>query len=214
MMPNAISRSMQYLGRYYVRYFNYRYRRSGTLYEGRFKSSIVQCRNYLLACQRYIELNPVRAGMVNDPADYIWSSYRAHALGVKVKMWTPHSEYLALGPTSASRLLAYRKLVGEELGSELISEIRKAANTGLVLGNDCFKREVEQLTASGSISSNEAQSPRLNSIRSFYSDPNDSPASLHSALAVIWSAKAWWNVIVVTFISLQKPWIRRMGMGK
>ena len=146
MMPNAISRSMQYLGRYYVRYFNYRYRRSGTLYEGRFKSSIVQCRNYLLACQRYIELNPVRAGMVNDPADYIWSSYRAHALGVKVKMWTPHSEYLALGPTSASRLLAYRKLVGEELGSELISEIRKAANTGLVLGNDRFRREVEQLT--------------------------------------------------------------------
>ena len=146
MMPNAISRSMQYLGRYYVRYFNYRYRRTGTLYEGRFKSNIVQSRNYLLACQRYIELNPVRAGMVNDPADYIWSSYRAHALGVKAKMWTPHPEYLALGPTSASRLLAYRKLVGEELGSELISEIRKAANTGLVLGNDRFRRKVEQLT--------------------------------------------------------------------
>ena len=146
LMPNAISRSMQYLGRYYVRYFNYRFRRSGTLYEGRFKSSIIQSRIYLLACQRYIELNPVRAGMVTDPADYLWSSYRAHALGVKVKMWTPHPEYLALGPTSASRLLAYRKLVGEELGNELISEIRNAANTGLVLGNERFRREVEQLT--------------------------------------------------------------------
>ena len=144
--PNAISSSMQYLGRHYVRYFNYRYRRSGTLYEGRFKSSIVQTGNYLLACQRYIELNPVRAGMVDDPADYIWSSYRAHALGAKVNMWTPHPEYLAMGATSASRSLAYRKLVGEQLSSELICEIRNAANTGLVLGNDRFRTEVEQLT--------------------------------------------------------------------
>ena len=83
---DAVSRCMQYLGRYYVRYFNYRYHRSGTLFEGRFKSSIVQSHRYLLACQRYIELNPVRAGMVSDPADYTWSSYRAHAFGQAVKM--------------------------------------------------------------------------------------------------------------------------------
>ena len=90
--PDSISRCMQYLGRYYVRYFNYRHRRSGTLFEGRFKSSIVQSRRYLLACQRYIELNPVRAGMVGDPADYTWSSYRAHAFGRTAKMWQPHPE--------------------------------------------------------------------------------------------------------------------------
>jgi putative transposase len=146
MMPNAISSSMQYVGRYYVRYFNHRYGRTGTLYEGRFKSSSVQSTNYLLACQRYIELNPVRAGMVDDPADYIWSSYRAHALGANVKMWTPHPEYLAMGATGASRSRAYRKLAGEELSSELISKIRNAANTGLALGNERFRKEVEQLT--------------------------------------------------------------------
>lgn len=143
---DAISNSMQCLGRQYVRYFNHKYQRSGTLYEGRFKSSIVQTGYYLLACQRYIELNPVRAGMVDDPADYSWSSYRAHALGAKVKMWTPHSEYLALGATSATRSLAYRKLVGEQLGGELITEIRNAGNTGLALGNEQFRREIERLT--------------------------------------------------------------------
>jgi putative transposase len=142
----SISCAMQYLGRYYVRYFNHRYQRSGTLYEGRFKSSIVQNRKYLLACQRYIELNPVRAGMVTDPADYPWSSYRAHALGTKVKMWKPHPEYLALGATAEYRVLAYRKLLGQELDLKLISEIRSAVNTGLVLGNERFKREVEALT--------------------------------------------------------------------
>ena len=84
--------------------------------------------------------------MVDDPADYIWSSYRAHAMGCTVKMWQPHPEYLALGNTRASRMLAYRSLVGQELQSELITEIRNAANTGLVLGNDKFRKEVEQLT--------------------------------------------------------------------
>ena len=108
---------MQFLGRFYVRYFNFTYRRTGTLYEGRFKSSIVQHRHYLLACQRYIELNPVRAGMVDDPADYLWSSYRAHALGIRPKMWKPHAQYLALGATRASRMKAYRQLF-EIMGSE------------------------------------------------------------------------------------------------
>jgi putative transposase len=144
--PTGISRTMQFLGRHYVRYFNYQYKRSGTLYEGRFKSSIVQNKRYLLACQRYIELNPVRAAMVDDPADYIWSSYRAHAMGCQVKMWQPHPEYLALGDTCASRMVAYRRLVGQELEIELITEIRNAANTGLVLGNEKFRKEVEQLT--------------------------------------------------------------------
>lgn len=77
----GVSRLMQTLGRKYVRYFNYTYKRSGTLWEGRFKSCVVEAENYLLLCQRYIELNPVRAGMVEAPGDYIWSSYRANGLG-------------------------------------------------------------------------------------------------------------------------------------
>lgn len=94
---SGISGTVQYLGRLYARYFNFTYRRTGTLYEGRFKSSVVQDRHYLLACQRYIELNPTRAGMVDDPADYLCSSYRTHAFGNGAKIWTPHLEYPALG---------------------------------------------------------------------------------------------------------------------
>lgn len=141
----ALSQAMQYLGRYYVRYFNFTYNRTGTLYEGRFKSSIVQSNRYLLACQRYIELNPVRAGMVTDPANYEWSSYRAHALGCEAKMWKAHSEYESLGTTKSARMIAYRRLFSEELSTELISEIRFAANTGLALGSERFRVEVEQL---------------------------------------------------------------------
>ena len=142
----GISACMQLLGRHYVRYFNYRYRRTGTLLEGRFKSCLVQTQDYLLACQRYIELNPVRAGMVDDPAHYLWSSYRAHAFGQQPRMWQAHPEYLSLGQTRHSRQSAYRKLFADHLSNERIMEIRHAINTGLVLGNARFRAEAEQLT--------------------------------------------------------------------
>jgi putative transposase len=143
---DAISRCMQYLGRYYVRRFNYRYRRSGTLFEGRFKSSIVQSREYLLVCQRYIELNPVRAGMVSDPADYTWSSYRAHAFGQSVGLWQPHQDYLALGETSIERMSVYRGFFEQQISAKVLTNIRDALNTGLVLGNERFRTEVAELT--------------------------------------------------------------------
>lgn len=142
----AVSNCMQYLGRYYVKYFNYRYSRTGTLFEGRFKSNIIQTNRYLLACYRYIELNPVRAGLVQDPADYIWSSYRSNALGQSAEMWSPHQEYLELGTSKAERLKSYQELFSNELGDELITDIRHAINTGLVLGNDRFRTQIEQLT--------------------------------------------------------------------
>ncbi len=143
---NAISSCMQYLGRYYVRYFNYRYQRTGTLFEGRFKSNVVQSQKYLLGCQRYIELNPVRAGMVVDPADYTWSSYRVHAFGRGSRMWRPHPEYLALGENNSTRWSVYRELFADQADEDIITEIRYALNTGLVLGSGKFRREVEQLT--------------------------------------------------------------------
>lgn len=149
MTPNSsdsISRCMQSLGRHYVRYFNHRYRRSGTLFEGRFKSSIVQTEQYYLACQRYIELNPVRAGMVADPANYSWSSYRAHAFDQKTALWKPHAEYLALGTTTKSRTTVYRQFFAQQLSGKIITDIRDALNTGLVLGNDRFRKQVEELT--------------------------------------------------------------------
>lgn len=142
----AVSRSMQYLGRYYVRYFNANYRRTGTLFEGRFKSCLVQSERYLLACARYIELNPVRAGLVSDPAEYIWSSYRSNALGQGAKLWSPHTAYLGLGRSPGERRESYRNLFAGQLDDPLIADIRQAASTGFALGNEQFRLEVEQLT--------------------------------------------------------------------
>jgi len=142
----ASSSMMQYIGRHYVRYFNYKYHRTGTLWEGRYQSSLVQQECYLLVCQRYIELNPVRAKMVAEPADYKWSSYRSNALGIRSKLVTPHPVYLSLGSTKASRLLNYRALFGSSVDEELLLDIRYSLNKGLVLGTERFKTEVEALT--------------------------------------------------------------------
>ena len=94
---------MKHLGQRYVQYVNRLYGRSGTMWEGRFRSSIVQQRAYLLRCHRCIELNPVRAGMVSHPAEYRWSSYRANAGHTTSSLVTPHAEYLALGNTDQER---------------------------------------------------------------------------------------------------------------
>jgi putative transposase len=142
---DGISRMMQYLGRLYVRYFNHQYDRSGTLWEGRFKSCLVQDAEYLLQCYRYIELNPVRAGMVTDPGGYRWSSYRVNALGVASGLCTPHPEYLALG-TGSDRLAAYRGLFRADLDEEPISDIRRATEQGLALGDERFVRDMEART--------------------------------------------------------------------
>jgi len=148
---DAVSKTMQYIGRYYVRYFNYQYDRTGTLFEGRYKSSLIQSNHYLLACYKYIELNPVRAGLVKDPADYAWSSYRANTMGQTVKMWTPHENYLALGNNQERRQMAYQRLFTEDMGRELITDIRGALNTGLVLGDDHFRHQVAQLTGQAQV---------------------------------------------------------------
>jgi putative transposase len=142
---NSLSLGMQYLGRHYVRYFNQTYRRTGTLFEGRFKSCIVQQNTYFLLCLRYIELNPVRAGMVADPADYRWSSYGAHAFGRVAKLWTPHPLYLGLGDTDSERRARYRSLFEAHIVGEMLLQVRQSVNRGLALGTERFKQEVEEL---------------------------------------------------------------------
>lgn len=134
---------MQYVGRLYVRYFNYSYARSGTLFEGRFRSSLVQEDDYLLSCQRYIELNPVRAGMVTDPGDYRWSSYRVHAMGIHARLWQANPAYLSLGENDLTRQKAYRDLISEVLDQKVLAKIRQCVNTGLVLGSERFRVQVE-----------------------------------------------------------------------
>lgn len=144
---DSISKMMQKLNRNYVCYFNETYQRSGTLWEGRFKSCLVESSNYLLQCYRYIELNPVRAGMVTDPADYAWSSYRCNALGVHSPMLTPHSEYLALSGNSESRLSTYRGFFTKELEIPALQNIREATSRNMALGSDRFRNEIESSTA-------------------------------------------------------------------
>ena len=134
----APSRLMQSLGRRYVQYANRFYRRTGSLWEGRYKSSVVQAEGYLLACQRYIELNPVRAGMVADPGQYRWSSYRANGLGGTDVRLSPHERYCALGGEDRERQAAYRALFRPELDAEAVDDIRKALQLGMPVGSERF----------------------------------------------------------------------------
>lgn len=129
---------MKALGQRYVQYVNRVYRRSGTLWEGRFRSCPIQEEAYLLACQRYIELNPVRAGMVEHPGEYRWSSYRANGQGEGNAMIRPHSFYAALGLDAASRQAAYRELFRYELEPGLVDQIRRATNGNFALGSERF----------------------------------------------------------------------------
>lgn len=147
-VDNAVSNLMQALGRQYVRYFNSSYKRTGTLWEGRFKSCLVQQEGYLLQLYRYIELNPVRAGMVIQPSDYIWSSYQINALGKESELCTPHSCYLALGRDATSRQANYRDFFKSHADGdgELLESIRASVNKGFVFGNSRFEIEIENLT--------------------------------------------------------------------
>lgn len=144
--PNAVSAMMQALGRQYVRYFNSAYQRTGTLWEGRFKSCLVQTESYLLELYRYIELNPVRAGMVAHPADYHWSSYQINAVGHRSDVCTPHAMYLALGHDANERQTRYRALFETPMQVESLQRIRESLNKGAAFGSDKFKAEIELMT--------------------------------------------------------------------
>ncbi len=141
--PDSISKVMQSVGRQYVQYINWTYKRSGTLWEGRYKASPIESERYLLTCYRYIELNPVRAGMVESPADYAWSSYRHNAFGQADSVMTHHECYKALGKTDTARQLAYRELFRHTMDNALLHEIRESTNQCRVLGNDRFREEIE-----------------------------------------------------------------------
>jgi putative transposase len=139
---DGVSTMMKRLGQRYVQYVNRTYGRSGTLWEGRFRSCLTQEEDYLLACQRYVELNPVRAGMVDHPADYPWSSYRANAQGAEDKLLQSHELYLKLGNNAVARQSAYRELFRNELEPGLVEEIRRANNGNYALGNTLFAEQV------------------------------------------------------------------------
>jgi putative transposase len=142
-MGRGASLLMKLLGQRYVQYVNKTYRRCGTLWDGRFRSSLVLSARYVLACYRYIEMNPVRANMAAHPGDYPWSSHAANAEAKPVKWLSPHADYLALGLTEETRRAAYRGLFASDLHSGLLRAIRGAVHAGYAIGSQRFRAEIE-----------------------------------------------------------------------
>jgi putative transposase len=142
----GVSQMMQSLGRYYVRYINQTYSRTGTLWEGRYKSTLVDSDNYFFTVSRYIELNPVRAGMVAHPAEYPWSSYQYNALGKPIELITPHFLYQALAKTQKTRQKRYTALFDKMIPDYTLEEIRHSINRAWVLGDENFKQQIEKQT--------------------------------------------------------------------
>lgn len=140
--PNSAGTLMKRLGQRYVQYINRTYRRSGTLWEGRFRSCLTQEEDYVLSCYRYIELNPVRAAMVEHPAEYRWSSYRANAQGETSPLLLPHKLYTALGSDETTRQHYYRELFRCQLDACIVDEIRTATKGNFALGGEQFKEQV------------------------------------------------------------------------
>lgn len=139
----AIGRALQFLGRHYVPYVNRTYGRTGTLWEGRHKGSSIDSSRYALTCSRYIEMNPVRAGMVPDPGAYRWSSFRCNAYGLGDAWLAPMPEYEALGATAEERQHRYRELFRDALDVDQEQTIRRCIQTGTPLGDERFKAQIE-----------------------------------------------------------------------
>lgn len=142
----GLPQMMQAVGRRYVRYFNDRHQRSGTLWEGRYKSTLIQSERYLLACMAYIDLNPVRAGMVTQARDFPWSSH-AHYIGIRTeRLLTPHALYWELGNTPFAREAAYAELVQAGVSADQQKRLTDAALRGWALGEAGFVAELQRQT--------------------------------------------------------------------
>lgn len=141
----ALSGLIQSIGRRYVRYVNKEYNRSGTLWEGRFKSSLIDSERYLMTCYRYIEENPIRAGMVKAIEDYRWSSYHHNALGVENELITLHSLYKRLAQVKEARQLAYKQLFSGRLNVKTIKLFNESAERGDVLGGKSYHNRIKSL---------------------------------------------------------------------
>lgn len=142
---SGIASVMQSVGRQYVRRFNSTYRRTGTLWEGRYRATVVDTQRYLFTCYRYIELNPVRAGIVRAPQGYRWSSHHANAFGATDAVVVPHDEYLALGSDALTRQAAYQLLFAVDLPEHELAAVRVATNKGWALGAKRFRDDVASL---------------------------------------------------------------------
>ncbi len=135
---------MKNLAQRYTQFINRRDSRTGALWEGRFKSCLAQDEAYVLTCYRYIELNPVRAGMVEHPASYYWSSYGVNGDGKSSSLITPHADYLALGANQDERLEQYRRSFSNLISDSELQSIRRATNGNYALGTDAFHSALQE----------------------------------------------------------------------
>jgi putative transposase len=146
---DSISKTFQSAGRKYVQYFNFTHERTGTLWEGRYRATVVDTEQYLLKLMRYIEMNPVRAGMVEQPRQYIWSSHRRYAYAeddLNLNWLIEHDQYLHLARDPSERRAAYRALFKAELAADELRNIREASHKGWALGSERFRQEIEALS--------------------------------------------------------------------
>lgn len=140
----SVSKVLQSLGRCYAQYFNHTHNRTGSLFEGRYRATIIDASTYLLKCYQYIEQNPVRAGLVAKPSEYCWSSHRYNALGVKNDVLTPHRKYMSLSSDTETRYIEYQKMCDVILDESVVNEITEATNKSWVLGSSGFKSFIEK----------------------------------------------------------------------
>ena len=146
LQNDSLPKMMQAVGRSYVLYFNKRHGRSGTLWEGRYRSSLIQTERYFLACMAYIDLNPVRAGMVAHAADYGWSSH-GHYIGRQNEAWlTPHPLYWDMGNTPFAREAAYAAMVQAGVNQEQQQALTFSALSGWALGEKSFVQGLQKQT--------------------------------------------------------------------
>ncbi|MFA7504423.1 MAG: transposase [Burkholderiaceae bacterium] len=144
---DSMGKVFQSVGRRYVQYFNHTHQRSGTLWEGRYRATVIDSEQYLLTVMRYIELNPVRAGMVTHPRDYPWSSYAYNASGERNRNtdWlAPHDEYMRLGGDAVERQRAYRQLFRAAASEDELKSIRECTHKGWALGDEGFRGRIER----------------------------------------------------------------------
>ena len=142
----SLPKALQSVGRRYVQYFNRAHQRSGTLWEGRYRATVVDSERYLLTCMRYIELNPVRAGIERLPGEYRWSSYHANARGAPDMLVSPHEIYARLGRSDPERQSAYHELFRAQPPEIDVEAIREATNKNWALGGEKFKQRIESLS--------------------------------------------------------------------
>ena len=147
---DSIGRALQSVGPRYVGYFNRHHERTGSLWEGRHKTFLVKTDHYLFACMRYIELNPVRAGMVRDPVEYAWSSHRFHAGGREDSLLTPHRNYMALSADANRRCGSYLGMFDEVKDRRFTHEFRRSGRSGEPAGDEAFREWVKGIATLGS----------------------------------------------------------------